>query len=160
MLKLFKKWLRHYFWVSFVEIKEKFCEQNIFKNFTRITYERILKKSKISRQIGRKNEHLPINSICLASLGLVWHLECKRHRIDACLFPRQIRFNSDSLGSACSVQSYLWRNDGFIHSFCNFSKSNAFNKNLIRTKFILHKIFFRMRILSSSKTSWMLINLH
>ncbi len=38
----------------------------------------------------------------------------------------------------------LWRNDGFLHSFCNFSKSNTFSKNFIRTKFILHKIFFHV----------------
>ncbi len=30
---------------------------------------------------------------------------------------------------------------------------------MIRTKFILHKIFFRMSILLSSKTSWMFFNL-
>ncbi len=46
----------------------------------------------------------------------------------------------------------LWRNDGFLHSFCNFSKSNAFGENFLRTKFILHKIFFQMSILSSRKT--------
>ncbi len=39
-------------------------------------------------------------------------------------------------------------------------KSNAFSENLIRTKFILYKIFFRMSTLSSSKTSWMFFNLH
>ncbi len=36
----------------------------------------------------------------------------------------------------------LWRNDGFFHSFCPFSKSNAFGENFIRTKFILHNFFF------------------
>ncbi len=58
----------------------------------------------------------------------------------------------------------LWRNDGFLHSLCNFSKNNAFGKNFIRTKFILHKIFFRMSILLRRKalrrkTSWMFFNL-
>ncbi len=53
----------------------------------------------------------------------------------------------------------LWRNDGFLHSFCNFSKSNAFGKNFIRTKFILHKIFFQISILSSKKTSRMFFSL-
>ncbi len=53
----------------------------------------------------------------------------------------------------------LWRNDGFLHLFCNFSKSNVFDENFMRTKFILHKIFFQMSILSSSKTSWMFSNL-
>ncbi len=46
----------------------------------------------------------------------------------------------------------LWRNDEFLHSFCNFSKSNAFGENFIRIKFILHKIYFRMSIFSSRKT--------
>ncbi len=36
---------------------------------------------------------------------------------------------------------------------------NAFRENFIRTKFILHKIFFRMSILSSKKTSRMFFNL-
>ncbi len=54
----------------------------------------------------------------------------------------------------------LWRNDGFIHSFHNFSKCNAFSENLIRTKFILHKIFYQMSMLSSSKTSWIFFALH
>ncbi len=36
----------------------------------------------------------------------------------------------------------LWRNDGFLHSFHDFSKNNAFSENLIRTKFILQLIFF------------------
>ncbi len=53
----------------------------------------------------------------------------------------------------------LWRKDGFSHSFYNFSKCNAFGENCIRTKFILHKIFFRMSVLSSSKTSWTFFNL-
>ncbi len=44
----------------------------------------------------------------------------------------------------------------YIHS----SKGNLFIKNLIRMKFILHKIIFRMGILSSSKTSYMSFNLH
>ncbi len=52
------------------------------------------------------------------------------------------------------------RNDGFLHSFCNFSKSNAFGENFIRTKFILHNIFFWMSILSSRKTLRMFFNLH
>ncbi len=51
-----------------------------------------------------------------------------------------------------SIHISLWRNDGFVHSFDDFSKSNVFSKNFIRTKFILHKIFFRMSIFSSSKT--------
>ncbi len=54
----------------------------------------------------------------------------------------------------------LWRNDGFLHSFCNFSKSNAFGKNFSRTKFILHKIFFRTGTLSNGKTSLMFFNLY
>ncbi len=49
----------------------------------------------------------------------------------------------------------VWRNGGLLHFFRNFSKSNAFSKNLIRTKFILHKILCRISILSSSRTSWM-----
>ncbi len=53
----------------------------------------------------------------------------------------------------------LLRNNGFLHSFRNFWKSNAFSKNLIRTNFILHKSFFRMSIFSSSKISWMFFNL-
>ncbi len=52
----------------------------------------------------------------------------------------------------------LQRNDEFLHIFYNFSKSNAFGKNF-RTKFILHKIFFRMSILSSRKTLRMFFNL-
>ncbi len=54
----------------------------------------------------------------------------------------------------------LWRNDGFLHSFHDFSKSKAFSENLIRTKFILHKTFFQMSMLPSSKTSWLFFNLH
>ncbi len=53
----------------------------------------------------------------------------------------------------------LYVNDGFLHSFYDFSRSNAFSENLI-TKFILYKIFFRMSIFSSSKTSWIFFNLH
>ncbi len=53
-----------------------------------------------------------------------------------------------------SMHIALRRNYGFLHSFYDFSKSNAFSKNLIRLKFIFHKIFFRMSILSSSKISW------
>ncbi len=68
------------------------------------------------------------------------------------------------LGSASSwsdlIHITLWRNDGFLHSFHNFLKSNAFGENLIRTKFILHKIFFQVSILSSNKILWMLFNLH
>ncbi len=56
---------------------------------------------------------------------------------------------------ACVIQFNiyitLWRNDGFLHSFRNFSKSNAFRKNLIRKEFILRKIFFQMSILLNSK---------
>ncbi len=51
-------------------------------------------------------------------------------------------------------------NDGFFHSFYNFSKSNAFGKNFMRMQFILQKIFFRMSTLSSRKTSCMFFNLH
>ncbi len=58
------------------------------------------------------------------------------------------------------IHATLWKNDGIFHSFCNFSKSNAFGKNFIRTKLILHKIFFRMSILSSRKTSCIFFNLH
>ncbi len=61
------------------------------------------------------------------------------------------------------VWSYLIcvisRRNEFLHSFCNFSKNNPFDKNFIRTKFILHEIFFRMSILSSRETSWMFFNL-
>ncbi len=39
-----------------------------------------------------------------------------------------------------------------------FLKKNAFSENLIRTKFILYKIFFRMILLSSSRISWMFFN--
>ncbi len=53
----------------------------------------------------------------------------------------------------------LWRNDGFLHSFCNFSKSNAFDENFLRTKFILHKIFFRISVLSNRKTLLMFFSL-
>ncbi len=41
-----------------------------------------------------------------------------------------------------SIHIPLQRNDGFLHSFHDFSRSSAFTKNVIRTKFILHKIFF------------------
>ncbi len=58
------------------------------------------------------------------------------------------------------VYKALWRNDGFFHSFCYLSKNNAFGKNFMWTKFILHKIFFQMNILSSRKTSCMFFNLH
>ncbi len=58
-----------------------------------------------------------------------------------------------------SIHIALWRNDGFLHSIHYFSKSNAFSENLMRMKFILHKIFFRMSILSSSKTSRMFLTL-
>ncbi len=51
------------------------------------------------------------------------------------------------------IHATLGRNDGFLYSFCNFSKSNTCGENFIRTKFILHKLFFWMRILSSRKTS-------
>ncbi len=54
----------------------------------------------------------------------------------------------------------LGRNYGFLHPFCNSSKGNAFDENFVRTKFILHKIFFLMSILSSRKTSQMFFNLH
>ncbi len=58
------------------------------------------------------------------------------------------------------IHVILWRNDGFFHSFCIFSKSNAFGENFIRTKFILHKIFFQLSILSSRKNLCMFLNLH
>ncbi len=38
-----------------------------------------------------------------------------------------------------SIDIALWRNDGFLHLFHVFSKSNAFCKNLKRAKFILKK---------------------
>ncbi len=103
LLKLLKKWLKHYFWVNFDKIKERFCQRNFFKNFTKITYERILKKLKIGRRISHKNKHLPIHSLGLASLSPVRCLVCKRHRIYVCLFPKQIHFRLDSLGLACGV---------------------------------------------------------
>ncbi len=62
--------------------------------------------------------------------------------------------------SSNSKHIALWRNYGFPHSFHDSSKSNAFRKILIRTEFILHEIFFRMSILSTSKTSWMFFNLN
>ncbi len=40
----------------------------------------------------------------------------------------------------------------FLHLFHDCSKSNIFSENLIKTKFILHKISFRMSIFSSSET--------
>ncbi len=54
----------------------------------------------------------------------------------------------------------LRRNDGFSHSFHNFSRSNAFGENFIITRFIFHKIFFRISILLSWKTSRMFSNLY
>ncbi len=59
-----------------------------------------------------------------------------------------------------SIHIALCWNDGFLHSFHDFWKSNAFRENLIRTEFILQKIFFRMSILSSSKALWMFFKLH
>ncbi len=59
-----------------------------------------------------------------------------------------------------SIHIPLQRNDGFLHSFHDFWKSNVFSENLIRMKFFLHKIFFRMSILSSCKIWWMFFNLH
>ncbi len=59
-----------------------------------------------------------------------------------------------------SIHIALWRNDGFLHSFHDFSKSNALSKNLIRMEFIPHNIFFRMSILSMRKILWMFFNLH
>ncbi len=47
----------------------------------------------------------------------------------------------------------------FLHSFCNFPKSNAFGEDFIRTKFILRKIFFQMSILSNRRTLRMFFNL-
>ncbi len=41
-----------------------------------------------------------------------------------------------------SIHITLRRSDGILHSFHDLSKSNAFSENLIKTKFILHKIFF------------------
>ncbi len=61
--------------------------------------------------------------------------------------------------SLTAIHITISRNDEFLHSFCNLLKSNACGENLIRTKFMLHKIFFRMRILSSRKTSPMFFNL-
>ncbi len=65
-----------------------------------------------------------------------------------------VEFWSDSILIA------LWRNNVFLHSFRDFSKNNAFSANLMRTESILQKIFFRIGIPSSSKTSWMFFNLH
>ncbi len=49
----------------------------------------------------------------------------------------------------------------WIFSFIlRFLKKYAFGKNFIRTKFILHKIFSQMSILSSKETSYMFFNLH
>ncbi len=59
-----------------------------------------------------------------------------------------------------SIHIASWRNDGFLYSFHDFSKNSAFREILIRTKFILHKIFFPMSVLSRSKISWMLFNLY
>ncbi len=59
-----------------------------------------------------------------------------------------------------SIHIALSRNNGFLHLFRDFLKSNAFSENLVRIKFILHEIFLWMSILSSSKTSRMFINLH
>ncbi len=53
---------------------------------------RICTMFEISRQIGRKNEHLPINS-----LGPVQHLVCKQRGIYLCLFSKQICFHSARL---------------------------------------------------------------
>ncbi len=50
-----------------------------------------------------------------------------------------------------SIQIALWKHRGFLHSFHDFSKSNAFSENLTRMKFILHKIFFHMSILQAAK---------
>ncbi len=58
-----------------------------------------------------------------------------------------------------SIHTTLSRNNKVLHSFHDFSKSNAFSENLIR-KVILYTIFFRMNTLSSSKTSWIFLNLH
>ncbi len=54
----------------------------------------------------------------------------------------------------------LWENDGRLHPFHNFSRSNAFSNNLIKMKFILPKIFFQTSMLLNNKTSWMFFNLH
>ncbi len=56
------------------------------------------------------------------------------------------------------IRVTVLKNNGFLHSFCNFSKNNAFGENFIRTKFILCKIFFRMSIFSSRKTLRMFFN--
>ncbi len=52
----------------------------------------------------------------------------------------------------------LRRNNRFLHSFHDFSNSNAFSENFIRTKFILHKIVFRLSTLSNNKTSLIFFN--
>ncbi len=57
------------------------------------------------------------------------------------------------------IRVTLWRNNGFLLSFCNFSKSNAFGENFIGIKFIMHKILRQMSILSSRKTLRMFFNL-
>ncbi len=59
-----------------------------------------------------------------------------------------------------SIHIALWRNYGFLHLFHDFSKNYAFSENLIKTNFILHKIFFQMSILSNGKTLWMFFNLN
>ncbi len=70
-----------------------------------------------------------------------------------------IPLNSVALHDDTNAAGFEWRNDEFLHSVRDFSKSNAFSENLIPAKFILHEIFFKMSLLSSGKTSWMFFNL-
>ncbi len=58
------------------------------------------KKSGIGSPISYNNKRLPINPVDIASLGPFWYLVWKHHRIYVCLFPKLIRFRSDSLGLA------------------------------------------------------------
>ncbi len=75
------------------------------------------------------------------------------------MFPFSMMYTFEHIVWYDSIHIDLRRNDGFLHLFRDFTESNAFSENLIRMKFILHKIYFRMGILSSSKTSWMFFNL-
>ncbi len=49
-----------------------------------------------------------------------------------------------------SIHIALWRNDGFLQSFYDFSKSNAFSENLIRMEFISDVILVRLNDLLHS----------
>ncbi len=62
-----------------------------------------------------------IYEVCIVkgghALGPVRHLVCKRHRIYVCLFPKRVRFCSNSLGSACCVQSTLNHTHGIVYEY-------------------------------------------